>query len=174
MSLLFLFLSISCSFRFFLFLHLSLCRSLSPSPCFSVCLSLSLYLSPSLFFSLSGYLSKSLTPLSDVLLSLSVFTCIYITQTYIYIYICIFLYPSLSCCVEVVVSHSPSFPHTHTVSRPEWLFITVGILCSVAMGALMPIFSILFGDILGVIAYPDTQKARYPQTTICPGSSDPF
>jgi len=45
-------------------------------------------------------------------------------------------------------------------NRPEWLFITVGILCSVAMGALMPIFSILFGDILGVIAYPDTQKAR--------------
>ena len=59
-----------------------------------------------------------------------------------------------------IVSPKLSVSHTLTLSRPEWLFITVGILCSVAMGALMPIFSILFGDILGVIAYPDTQKAR--------------
>jgi hypothetical protein len=28
------------------------------------------------------------------------------------------------------------------------------------MGALMPLFAILFGEILGVIAYADAQKAR--------------
>ena len=50
--------------------------------------------------------------------------------------------------------------------RPEWMWIVLGIICSCAMGALMPIFSILFGDILGVIAYTDTDKARYDMQTI--------
>ena len=48
-----------------------------------------------------------------------------------------------------------------TFNSPEWLFILIGVLCSCAMGALMPIFSILFGDVLGVIAYEDTALARF-------------
>ena len=44
---------------------------------------------------------------------------------------------------------------------PEWLFMLFGIICSVTMGALMPLFALLFGEILGVIAYPDIDLARY-------------
>jgi len=45
-------------------------------------------------------------------------------------------------------------------NSPEWLFILIGVVCSTAMGALMPIFAILFGNVLGVISYTDIQKAR--------------
>ena len=45
-------------------------------------------------------------------------------------------------------------------NSPEWLYILVGVLASCGMGAVMPVFSILFGEVLGVLAYEDTQKAR--------------
>ena len=45
-------------------------------------------------------------------------------------------------------------------NRTEWPFIIVGIVASIFMGAIMPIFAILFGQILGVISYEDEQKAR--------------
>ena len=45
-------------------------------------------------------------------------------------------------------------------NRTEWPFIIVGVIASIFMGALMPIFAILFGSILGVISYEDEQKAR--------------
>jgi ATP-binding cassette subfamily B (MDR/TAP) protein 1 len=45
-------------------------------------------------------------------------------------------------------------------NSPEWFYILVGVLASSAMGATMPIYSILFGEVLGVLAYADTQKAR--------------
>jgi ABC-type multidrug transport system fused ATPase/permease subunit len=45
-------------------------------------------------------------------------------------------------------------------NRTEWPFILVGIIASIFMGAIMPIFAILFGNILGVISYEDEQKAR--------------
>lgn len=43
---------------------------------------------------------------------------------------------------------------------PEWPFLLIGLLSSCAMGAVMPVFSIFFGDILGVLGYQDTQEAR--------------
>jgi hypothetical protein len=45
-------------------------------------------------------------------------------------------------------------------NRTEWPFIIVGVIASIFMGAIMPIFAILFGNILGVISYDDEQKAR--------------
>ena len=44
-------------------------------------------------------------------------------------------------------------------NSPEWPFIFVGILASIAMGAVMPIFAVLFGDILGVLGYEDSQAS---------------
>lgn len=35
-------------------------------------------------------------------------------------------------------------------STPEWPQITIGCLTSLVMGAAMPVFAILFGEILGV------------------------
>ena len=46
------------------------------------------------------------------------------------------------------------------VNGPEWLFILVGVLSSAVMGGVMPIFSLLFGDVTGILAYQDTDKAR--------------
>ena len=45
-------------------------------------------------------------------------------------------------------------------NSPEWPFILVGVLSSAVMGAVMPIFSLLFGDITGILAYQDADKAR--------------
>jgi hypothetical protein len=46
------------------------------------------------------------------------------------------------------------------VNSPEWLYILLGILSSAAMGGVMPIFSLLFGDVTGILAYQDTAQAR--------------
>jgi ATP-binding cassette, subfamily B (MDR/TAP), member 1 len=46
------------------------------------------------------------------------------------------------------------------VNSPEWLYILLGVLCSAAMGGVMPIFSLLFGDVTGILAYQDTAQAR--------------
>jgi ABC-type multidrug transport system fused ATPase/permease subunit len=45
-------------------------------------------------------------------------------------------------------------------NKPEWMYIVIGGLASCFMAALMPVFAILFGDILGVLGYPDTAQAR--------------
>ena len=45
-------------------------------------------------------------------------------------------------------------------NSPEWFYISIGAISSFLMGATMPIFSILFGDVLGVLGYADTAKAR--------------
>ena len=45
-------------------------------------------------------------------------------------------------------------------NSPEWFYISIGAIASFLMGATMPIFSILFGDVLGVLGYADTTKAR--------------
>lgn len=35
-------------------------------------------------------------------------------------------------------------------NRPEWLEVSIGCICSLIMGAAMPVFAIIFGDIIGV------------------------
>lgn len=40
-------------------------------------------------------------------------------------------------------------------NSPEYVYIFIGVVMSCAMGAVMPLFGIIFGDILGVLAYPD-------------------
>ena len=45
-------------------------------------------------------------------------------------------------------------------NKPEWFYILVGVLASCAMGAVNPIYGVLFGDVLGVLGYEDTQLAR--------------
>ncbi|XP_071446273.1 ATP-dependent translocase ABCB1 [Hetaerina americana] len=41
------------------------------------------------------------------------------------------------------------------LNKPEWVYIMIGGLTSAIMGCSMPIFSIIFGDILGVLAEPN-------------------
>lgn len=45
-------------------------------------------------------------------------------------------------------------------NSPEWLYLIIGILAAVVNGAVMPIFGIVFGEILGVVGYEDSQEAR--------------
>ena len=45
-------------------------------------------------------------------------------------------------------------------NSPKYIYIFIGVLASSAMGAVMPLFGIIFGNILGVLSYEDTQKAR--------------
>merc|ERR1719362_969649 len=40
-------------------------------------------------------------------------------------------------------------------NSPEYVYIFIGVVMSCAMGAVMPLFGIIFGDILGVLSYPD-------------------
>merc|ERR1719483_1975780 len=45
-------------------------------------------------------------------------------------------------------------------NRPEFIYILIGVLSSCGMGAVMPLFAVIFGDILGVLGYEDIDKAR--------------
>ena len=44
-------------------------------------------------------------------------------------------------------------------NQPEFLYILIGVLASCGMGAVMPVFAVIFGDILGVLAYEDIAQA---------------
>ena len=45
------------------------------------------------------------------------------------------------------------------MNSPEWPLMLVGTLASAAMGALMPVFAFLFGEMLGTLSQP-ADKAR--------------
>ena len=45
-------------------------------------------------------------------------------------------------------------------NSPEYIYIFIGVVMSCAMGAVMPLFGVVFGEILGVLSYEDTDKAR--------------
>ena len=40
-------------------------------------------------------------------------------------------------------------------------FLFLGVSSSITMGATMPLFSILFGDVLSILAYEDSDKVRF-------------
>ena len=50
-------------------------------------------------------------------------------------------------------------------NSPEFVYIFFGVLASAGMGAVMPFFGIVFGDMLGVMAYEDTDQARKESVT---------
>ena len=45
-------------------------------------------------------------------------------------------------------------------NQPEFLYILIGVLASCGIGAVLPVFAVIFGDILGVLAYEDIAQAR--------------
>jgi ABC-type multidrug transport system ATPase subunit len=42
----------------------------------------------------------------------------------------------------------------------EWPYILIGLLCSAAMGGVMPIFSLLFGDVTAILSYQAVLRIR--------------
>ena len=46
---------------------------------------------------------------------------------------------------------SPSMRRVLRTNSPEWLYIVVGLLSSVIMGGSMPIYAILFGEVMGIL-----------------------
>ena len=60
------------------------------------------------------------------------------------------------------------------INLKEWPYITIGILASISMGAVMPVFAMLFGNVLEILVWEDHQKARdqsaiYAQMFVCLG-----
>lgn len=51
------------------------------------------------------------------------------------------------------------------MNSPEWYYILVGAFASMANGAVMPVYAILFGDVLGVVGYTNSQEARDASVT---------
>lgn len=45
-------------------------------------------------------------------------------------------------------------------NKQEWPYITIGSVCSLLMGAAMPLFAILFGEIVEVLSKPDADQVR--------------
>jgi ABC-type Mn2+/Zn2+ transport system permease subunit len=45
-------------------------------------------------------------------------------------------------------------------NAPEWFYILIGALCSCAMGAVMPIFAVIFAAAVGILSYEDREAAR--------------
>jgi len=50
-------------------------------------------------------------------------------------------------------------------NKPEWGYMFLGAVASCGMGAVMPFFGIVFGEILGVLGYEDVQEARDASVT---------
>ncbi len=55
----------------------------------------------------------------------------------------------------------------------EWPYILVGLLCSAAMGGVMPIFSLLFGDVTAILSYQAVFRIRIHQIHMFLGLPDP-
>ncbi len=45
-------------------------------------------------------------------------------------------------------------------NKIEWPYITIGSVCSLLMGAAMPLFAILFGEIVEVLSLEDSDEVR--------------
>lgn len=54
-----------------------------------------------------------------------------------------------------------------SLNKPELLQIVIGVIASAFMGFAMPIFAVLFGDILGVLQYENEKKIRDETDIYC-------
>ena len=52
------------------------------------------------------------------------------------------------------------------MNLPEWPYILLGLLGSVVMGGAMPVYAILFGEVLGVLKLPP-EEARVDSVYYC-------
>jgi energy-coupling factor transporter ATP-binding protein EcfA2 len=62
--------------------------------------------------------------------------------------------------LQEVQERSVGFSRLLSASKPEWPFILVGVLASVAMGGAMTLFSVLFGAVTRIVSYEDLELAR--------------
>ncbi|CAG7827122.1 unnamed protein product [Allacma fusca] len=46
------------------------------------------------------------------------------------------------------------------MNKPEWTWITLGVISSIIQGCMLPVYAIIFGDFLGVLALPDRDEAQ--------------
>ena len=42
----------------------------------------------------------------------------------------------------------------------EWPYLLIGVIASIVMGAVGPIFALLFGDVLNLLSWQDIEAAR--------------
>jgi hypothetical protein len=61
---------------------------------------------------------------------------------------------------EAILPHI-KFVRLLRANRPEWPYILLGVLASALIGGVMPILSLLFGDLTGILAYQDISQARH-------------
>ncbi|XP_059476187.1 ATP-dependent translocase ABCB1 [Neocloeon triangulifer] len=52
-------------------------------------------------------------------------------------------------------------------NKPEWLYITLGCITAALVGFSMPLFSVIFGDILGTLSNPVDQEVRDEANMFC-------
>ena len=63
--------------------------------------------------------------------------------------------------IELKEEHPPvDFIRVMKMNMVEWPYMMLGILASIVMGAAMPVYAILFGEVLGVLKLEPAQ-ARY-------------
>jgi ATP-binding cassette subfamily B (MDR/TAP) protein 1 len=53
------------------------------------------------------------------------------------------------------------------MNTPEWVYICVGCISSIAMGCSMPAFAVIFGDIMGVLAEPNADYVQSETNRYC-------
>ena len=53
-----------------------------------------------------------------------------------------------------------SFLKVFKMNLKEWPFIFIGVIASIAMGSVGPIFALLFGDVLHLLSWQDIEAAR--------------
>ncbi|XP_074038788.1 ATP-dependent translocase ABCB1 isoform X2 [Leptinotarsa decemlineata] len=53
------------------------------------------------------------------------------------------------------------------MSAPEWYYIAIGCTASILTGASLPVYGLVFGDIVGVLAIEDNEKVRSETNMFC-------
>jgi ATP-binding cassette subfamily B (MDR/TAP) protein 1 len=66
---------------------------------------------------------------------------------------------------ESAQSNKDGFRRLLAANGPEWPYILVGVVASVAMGGAMALFSILFGAVARTVSYEDLEVAREEAVT---------
>ncbi|KAG4076722.1 hypothetical protein HA402_002009 [Bradysia odoriphaga] len=65
------------------------------------------------------------------------------------------------------VNYGAVFQRILLMARPEWFFLFLAFICAIIVGASIPAFSIIFGDVYGALAAFDADEATSTINSLC-------
>lgn len=69
--------------------------------------------------------------------------------------------------VQDPINYAAVFKRILLVSKPEWFFLILALICAIIIGASIPAFSILFGEFYGALAMDNPALATQTTNELC-------